>query len=142
MVITSNICVQSLQLLLSLGLFPGFGLTEVHINTENDDCRLLTTIVPITRQMTINQNGRPINAMCIGQATLNKCEGMCESSVTPSVNLYPGFKKNCRCCKEKTTESKEVLLTQCYKDKTEIMSQSVSVVVKDITSCQCERCEG
>jgi hypothetical protein len=54
-----------------------------------DHCQLL-----VVRENIVYTHG---DWTCQKVVTLNKCEGQCESNVTPSVREHQGFKKVCPC---------------------------------------------
>ncbi|KAH9525359.1 hypothetical protein Btru_001152 [Bulinus truncatus] len=121
----------------SLSLFPALAATS-----PNDDCQFLQSTVQITRKVTVIKHGYPVNIYCTGDVLLNKCEGSCESSVSPSVTTHPGFKKNCRCCKETSTTTKEISLPECRSNGRLIPDYQYKILVKEITGCQCQACTG
>ncbi|XP_055884850.1 partner of bursicon-like [Biomphalaria glabrata] len=123
--------------LVSLSLFPYLVFTS-----SNDDCQLLQSTVPIARVTTALNLGYPVPVVCSGDVMLNKCEGTCESSVSPSVTTHPGFKKNCRCCKETSTTTKEVYLPICVHNGKIYPDYQHKIWVKEITGCQCQACTG
>ncbi|BFY97301.1 hypothetical protein BsWGS_00341 [Bradybaena similaris] len=132
MVSTSELT-QIVTVLVSVGLFSDTTLGQY------DDCRLQQSVVPISKHMPVTLEGRVVTAVCSRSVSLNKCEGTCQSSVTPSVLTHPGFRRNCRCCKETTTEAREVLLT-CYRNGQEIPNFQQPIAVREITGCLCEDC--
>ncbi|CAL1528787.1 unnamed protein product [Lymnaea stagnalis] len=121
----------------SLGLLP-----MVALATESDDCNLLQSTVPITRFATLSHRGNSVGVMCTGDVVLNKCEGTCVSSVSPSVTTYPGYRKDCRCCKETATETKSITLRECYRGSQVVPDLHYTFDVREISGCSCLNCNG
>ncbi|PVD30994.1 hypothetical protein C0Q70_10270 [Pomacea canaliculata] len=82
----------------------------------NGDCQLIPGRVNIVKEMTVPWNGRLVSASCTAEVTLSKCEGTCESSVSPSVRQHRGFRRDCQCCKEVELRQRTVSLNECYHD--------------------------
>ncbi|KAK2158929.1 hypothetical protein LSH36_161g00046 [Paralvinella palmiformis] len=71
---------------------------------------------------------------------MSKCEGLCTSRVSPSVLAYPGFKKDCKCCRESRLEDRAVTLTECYDGRSLVPGQFVRMRIREPVSCQCYDC--
>ena len=59
----------------------------------DDNCQTHLTDVEIVKDLSIELNGQQVMVNCIGRVRVHKCEGTCESKVTPSVLHHPGFNK-------------------------------------------------
>nr|KAG5698771.1 hypothetical protein BaRGS_032190 [Batillaria attramentaria] len=107
---------------------------------ENDDCQLIPSRVNIVKEMTLQYHGHSYLVSCTALVTLNKCEGSCESRVTPSVRQHGGFRRDCRCCKEGELTTRTVTLPQCYHDGRLMPGLEGTTTVSDMNNCNCVSC--
>lgn len=81
---------------------------------------------------------------CNGEVQVNKCEGMCNSQVQPSVITPTGFLKECYCCRETFLRERLVTLTHCYNpdggrlDAAELATMDIRL--KEPAECRCFKC--
>ncbi|GFO45903.1 partner of bursicon [Plakobranchus ocellatus] len=128
---------QVLTILVSIMLSQVHGIQH----GSHDSCLLQASVVPITRQMQVTHDGQSISATCSGDITLKKCEGVCESSVSPSVRLVTGYRKVCRCCREIGTRTKFVPLTSCYNNGQPLANVQAQIAITEMTNCSCSNCD-
>ncbi|CAH1789594.1 unnamed protein product [Owenia fusiformis] len=105
-----------------------------------DRCETLQTELHVTKQKTVEYNGRTVRLICTGVVLVNKCEGTCSSEVSPSVVHFPGFKKVCNCCRETELERVSVLLQECYNDNSRVEDQTYTFHVNQPRGCACHEC--
>ncbi|XP_074659709.1 partner of bursicon-like [Tubulanus polymorphus] len=103
-------------------------------------CETLQTDMVIPKEKTYEYNGRTIRLMCMGKVRVNKCEGLCVSQVWPSVKHYPGFKKDCRCCREGRLKSRMITLDECYNGSKQVPGQTVTFFIQEPIECACLSC--
>ena len=60
---------------------------------DPDSCETEATEIDLTFTEHIDTDTSSYQLTCTGRVTINKCEGLCNSSWTPSVNHYDGFKR-------------------------------------------------
>ena len=60
---------------------------------DPDSCETEATEIDLTFTEHIDTDTSSYQLSCTGRVTINKCEGLCNSSWTPSVNHYDGFKR-------------------------------------------------
>ena len=60
---------------------------------DPDSCETEATEIDLTFTEHIDTDTSSYRLTCTGRVTINKCEGLCNSSWTPSVNHYDGFKR-------------------------------------------------
>lgn len=81
---------------------------------------------------------------CNGEVQVNKCEGMCNSQVQPSVITPTGFLKECYCCRETFLRERLVTLTHCYDpDGGRLTGPEVATMdirLKEPADCRCFKC--
>lgn len=81
---------------------------------------------------------------CNGEVQVNKCEGLCNSQVQPSVITPTGFLKECYCCRESYLHERVVTLTHCYDpDGTRLTTSemaSMDIRLKEPADCRCFKC--
>ncbi|KAK3772630.1 hypothetical protein RRG08_008467 [Elysia crispata] len=106
----------------------------------HDRCLLQSTSVPITRSASVEWQGETVNAVCTGNVLLKKCEGKCESRVSPSVRQNSGYLKICRCCRETGTVTKTVTLTSCRYNGEVLTDRAVQINLKEMIGCSCQTC--
>jgi len=113
---------------------------------RNDDCQLLEENAPRTvrREHSVTHGGRVMTVMCQGHVTLDKCEGRCESTVSPTVVRHRLLKTDCKCCKETHTQLVPVNLTRCtLPGHSEVIPGLVHTInVRKILGCRCLDCDG
>lgn len=81
---------------------------------------------------------------CSGEVSVNKCEGMCNSRVHPSVATQTGFIKECFCCRENYLRERLVTLTHCYTpDGVRLEDEDnalMEVRLREPDECKCYKC--
>lgn len=81
---------------------------------------------------------------CNGEVTINKCEGLCNSQVQPSVITPTGFLKECYCCRETVLKDRLVKLTHCYDPDgarlTDNEMSTLDIRLKEPAECRCYKC--
>lgn len=81
---------------------------------------------------------------CNGEVQVNKCEGLCNSQVQPSVITPTGFLKECYCCRESYLHERVVTLTHCYDpDGTRLTAMEMATMdirLKEPAECRCFKC--
>lgn len=81
---------------------------------------------------------------CNGEVQVNKCEGLCNSQVQPSVITPTGFLKECYCCRESYLHERVVTLSHCYDpDGTRLTAPEMSTMdirLKEPAECRCFKC--
>lgn len=81
---------------------------------------------------------------CNGEVQVNKCEGLCNSQVQPSVITPTGFLKECYCCRESFLHERVVTLTHCYDpDGTRLTTPEMATMdirLKEPADCRCFKC--
>lgn len=81
---------------------------------------------------------------CDGEVTVNKCEGFCQSTVSPSVITPTGFLKECYCCRESYLKDRLVTLTHCYDpDGIRMTADDMATMdlrLKEPAECKCFKC--
>ncbi|ELT87390.1 hypothetical protein CAPTEDRAFT_174194 [Capitella teleta] len=134
----SSIDTDLLVLLFGLVLL----LSTSKADTSQEECNTLHSTVTFSSPKTIElEDGRRRRIFCTGEVTVKKCEGFCTSRVSPSVVQYPGFKKNCTCCKETRLRNRVVLLTNCFEGDQALPDESASLFIREPDDCACSSCE-
>ncbi|XP_067650250.1 partner of bursicon-like [Haliotis asinina] len=106
-----------------------------------DNCQTLSTEVDIVKNIVAEVNGQRLQVSCVARLTVNKCEGVCESVLSPSVHHYP-FKKDCRCCREGEQAQRRIVMQECYGEDGNLMPHlHPTTTIKDLRNCDCFRCE-
>lgn len=81
---------------------------------------------------------------CNDEVQVNKCEGLCNSQVQPSVITPTGFLKECYCCRESYLHERVVTLSHCYDpDGTRLTTSemaSMDIRLKEPAECKCYKC--
>lgn len=81
---------------------------------------------------------------CNGDMAVNKCEGMCNSQVQPSVITPTGFLKECYCCRESFLRERTIMLTHCYDPDGARLTQdnvaTMEIKLKEPAECKCFKC--
>lgn len=81
---------------------------------------------------------------CNGEVQVNKCEGLCNSQVQPSVITPTGFLKECYCCRESYLHERVVTLTHCYDPDgtrlTGLEMATMDIRLKEPAECRCFKC--
>nr|ARS73218.1 bursicon beta [Deroceras reticulatum] len=131
MISTSDLC-QLLTLVASVGLSSA-------VVGGTDNCMFQDSTVHIDKDLLITRNGETFRSNCLGTVSMKKCEGTCDSAVTPSVQSPDGFRKNCRCCRETATRDRTVSLS-CYQGSQVINDFHQEITVKEVTGCHCQEC--
>ncbi|KAK3592998.1 hypothetical protein CHS0354_023228 [Potamilus streckersoni] len=104
-------------------------------------CKTETMEMEITSEEVITeQTGNTYHVTCSEKIQTTKCEGTCESNVTPSVSHFDGLKRVCSCCREGDTMVRDVHLSKCYHGDSEIPGITITRTVTQPISCQCQDC--
>ncbi|VVD00510.1 partner of bursicon [Leptidea sinapis] len=108
----------------------------------DENCETIPTEVHVTKEE-YDEMGS-LARSCSGEVTVNKCEGICNSQVQPSVVTQTGFLKECFCCKENYLRERLVTLTHCY-DPDGIRLQDedramMEVRLREPAECKCYKC--
>ncbi|XP_037882027.1 partner of bursicon [Glossina fuscipes] len=81
---------------------------------------------------------------CNADVMVNKCEGLCNSQVQPSVITPTGFLKECYCCRESYLKERIVTLSHCYDpDGTRLTMPDMATMdirLREPTDCKCFKC--
>lgn len=81
---------------------------------------------------------------CNDEVQVNKCEGLCNSQVQPSVITPTGFLKECYCCRESFLHERVVTLSHCYDpDGTRLTTPEMATMdirLKEPAECKCYKC--
>ena len=98
---------------------------------------------------------------CNGEVQVNKCEGLCNSQVQPSVitptgflkvthnfpyktNVMSQFHQECYCCRESFLRERLVTLTHCYDpDGARLTGPELATMdirLKEPADCRCFKC--
>ncbi|XP_041366997.1 partner of bursicon-like [Gigantopelta aegis] len=109
-------------------------------NSWEDNCQTHLTDVEIVKDLSIELNGQQVMVNCIGRIRVHKCEGTCESKVTPSVLHHPGFNKECRCCRESRLVRRRVVLDECFFEGERVPRLSPTADIEGLEGCACFQC--
>ena len=84
---------------------------------DPDSCETEVTEIDLTFTEHIDTETVSYQLTCTGRVTINKCEGLCNSSWTPSVNHYDGFKRVSYTLLQKHCLSYKIKLIILFKSK-------------------------
>ncbi|KAK6166448.1 hypothetical protein SNE40_023137 [Patella caerulea] len=104
-----------------------------------DMCQTLPTEIEIVKEIRVEHLGRDLVLSCVAKIRVNKCEGVCVSSVSPSVMNHRGLKKDCKCCRERELVSRDIVLHECYHDG-ELIPGIRQTQVMEPVDCGCYEC--
>ncbi|KAH8240952.1 hypothetical protein KR026_008813 [Drosophila bipectinata] len=131
--------------------------------TGDENCETLKSEIHLIKEE-FDELGR-MQRTCNADVIVNKCEGLCNSQVQPSVITPTGFLKvstlyylrkiylpndeyiflkECYCCRESFLKEKVITLTHCYDpDGTRLTSPemgSMDIRLREPTECKCFKC--
>ncbi|XP_001357380.1 partner of bursicon [Drosophila miranda] len=113
-----------------------------HQGTGDENCETLKSEIHLIKEE-FDELGR-MQRTCNADVIVNKCEGLCNSQVQPSVITPTGFLKECYCCRESFLKEKVITLTHCYDpDGTRLTSQEMGTMdirLREPTECKCFKC--
>ncbi|XP_045449585.1 partner of bursicon [Melitaea cinxia] len=118
-------------------------LMFVTINCYIDEnCETIPTEIHVTKEE-YDEMGSLVRS-CSGEVSVNKCEGICNSQVQPSVVTATGFLKECFCCKENYLRERLVTLTHCYDaDGLRLEDEDRAIMevrLREPAECKCYKC--
>ncbi|KAJ2951206.1 hypothetical protein O0L34_g5599 [Tuta absoluta] len=124
-------------------LFLCVALVLINQSSANDNiCETIPTEIHVTKEE-FDELGRMLRS-CSGEVTVNKCEGMCNSQVQPSVTTSTGFMKECFCCRENYLRERVVTLHHCYDpDGIRLEEEDRAVMeirLREPADCKCYKC--
>ncbi|CAH2238408.1 jg21112 [Pararge aegeria aegeria] len=109
---------------------------------SDENCETLPTEIHVTKEE-FDDMGSLVRA-CSGEVTVNKCEGICNSQVQPSVVTPTGFLKECFCCKENYLRERLVTLVHCYdSDGLRLEDEERAIMeirLREPAECRCYKC--
>ncbi|XP_077863739.1 partner of bursicon-like [Saccoglossus kowalevskii] len=108
---------------------------------HEDVCFLGTTELVINRVFVNDDTG--ITMYCTGRVIVNKCEGLCFTTATPSRRNGFKLERSCKCCRETTRTTKQVQLDTCFEDEnqmTRMAGVTHSLYVEEPKTCACQQC--
>ncbi|XP_055905044.1 partner of bursicon [Eupeodes corollae] len=108
----------------------------------DENCETLQSEIHIIKEE-FDELGR-MQRTCNADIMVNKCEGLCNSQVQPSVITPTGFLKECYCCRESYLKEKVITLNHCYDpDGTRLNDPEMGkmdVLLREPTDCKCFKC--
>lgn len=117
--------------------------SKVHSHIEHTTHVIYIEYLNRTFPEEYDELGR-LQRTCNGEVQVNKCEGLCNSQVQPSVITPTGFLKECYCCRESYLHERLVTLSHCYDpDGTRLMTPemaSMDIRLKEPAECRCFKC--
>ncbi|CAG9132759.1 hypothetical protein JYU34_017537 [Plutella xylostella] len=119
-----------------------FILFNILESSAEESCETIPTEIHLTKEE-YDDLGR-LRRSCSGDVSVNKCEGMCNSQVQPSVVTPTGFLKECFCCRENFLRERIVTLSHCYDpdgirlDEEEFAMMEVRL--REPAECKCYKC--
>ncbi|XP_055689977.1 uncharacterized protein LOC129793744 [Lutzomyia longipalpis] len=133
--------------------FIGAGLALVAILASSvaqnqpkgdENCETMPSEIHLIKEE-FDELGR-LQRTCNGEVNVNKCEGLCNSQVQPSVITPTGFLKECYCCRESYLRERLVTLTHCYDPDGARLAQpemaTMDIRLKEPADCRCFKCGG
>ncbi|XP_023954332.1 partner of bursicon [Bicyclus anynana] len=109
---------------------------------SDENCETLPTEIHVTKEE-YDDMGSLVRA-CSGEVMVNKCEGICNSQVQPSVVTPTGFLKECFCCKENYLRERLVTLVHCYdSDGMRLEDDERAIMeirLREPAECRCSKC--
>ncbi|KAI8116354.1 Partner of bursicon [Lucilia cuprina] len=136
----------SLNIFIIYIIFVINNLTEAlrynHQGTGDENCETIKSEIHLIKEE-FDELGR-MQRTCNADVIVNKCEGLCNSQVQPSVITPTGFLKECYCCRESFLKEKIITLSHCYDpDGTRLTSQDMATMdirLREPTDCKCFKC--
>ncbi|XP_030027856.2 partner of bursicon [Manduca sexta] len=118
-------------------------LLFIIINSVAEEmCETVASEIHVTKEE-FDDMGRLIRS-CSGDVSVNKCEGMCNSQVHPSISTSTGFQKECFCCRENFLRERLVTLTHCYDpDGMRLEDEDNAIMevrLREPEECKCSKC--
>ncbi|CAH4034025.1 unnamed protein product [Pieris brassicae] len=109
---------------------------------EDENCETLPSEIHVTKEE-YDDMGSLVRS-CSGEVMVNKCEGICNSQVQPSVITPTGFLKECFCCKENYLRERLVTLSHCYDpDGLRLEDEERAIMeirLREPAECKCYKC--
>ncbi|XP_037043431.1 partner of bursicon [Bradysia coprophila] len=132
-----------LKVLVTLALVLLTEICVVHSQQRGDEiCETLPSQIHLIKEE-YDELGR-LQRTCNGEVQVNKCEGLCNSQVQPSVITPTGFLKECYCCRETFLRERLVTLTHCYDpDGARLTGADVATMdirLREPAECRCFKC--
>nr|ABO20869.1 bursicon beta [Musca domestica] len=110
--------------------------------TGDENCETIKSEIHLIKEE-LDELGR-MQRTCNADVIVNKCEGLCNSQVQPSVITPTGFLKECYCCRESFLKEKIITLSHCYDpDGTRLNSPEMATMdirLREPTDCKCFKC--
>ncbi|XP_061390673.1 partner of bursicon-like [Musca vetustissima] len=110
--------------------------------TGDENCETIKSEIHLIKEE-FDELGR-MQRTCNADVIVNKCEGLCNSQVQPSVITPTGFLKECYCCRESFLKEKIITLSHCYDpDGTRLNSPEMATMdirLREPTDCKCFKC--
>ncbi|XP_075154222.1 bursicon subunit partner of burs [Haematobia irritans] len=110
--------------------------------TGDENCETIKSEIHLIKEE-FDELGR-MQRTCNADVIVNKCEGLCNSQVQPSVITPTGFLKECYCCRESFLKEKIITLSHCYDpDGTRLNSPEMATMdirLREPTECKCFKC--
>ncbi|KAF5287748.1 hypothetical protein FQA39_LY15768 [Lamprigera yunnana] len=107
-----------------------------------ENCETLPSEINIMKEE-YDELGR-LQRTCHGEIAVNKCDGMCNSQVQPSMITPTGFLKECYCCKESFLRERVVTLPHCYDpDGIRLSNEelhTMDIKLREPSDCKCFKC--
>ncbi|XP_068617436.1 partner of bursicon [Battus philenor] len=108
----------------------------------DENCESFPTEIHVTKEE-YDEIGSLVRS-CSGEVTVNKCEGICNSQIQPSVVTVTGFLKECFCCRENYLRERLITLTHCYDpDGLRLEDEdhaTMEVRLREPDECKCYKC--
>ncbi|XP_055387127.1 partner of bursicon [Condylostylus longicornis] len=115
---------------------------QLQQGSGDENCETLKSEIHLIKEE-YDELGR-LQRTCNADVTVNKCEGLCNSQVQPSVITPTGFLKECYCCRESYLRERTVTLSHCYDpDGSRLMSPNMAIMdvrLKEPAECKCFKC--
>ncbi|XP_034473816.1 partner of bursicon [Drosophila innubila] len=133
---------QELLLIVAVLLPQSLRALRYSQGTGDENCETLKSEIHLIKEE-FDELGR-MQRTCNADVIVNKCEGLCNSQVQPSVITPTGFLKECYCCRESFLKEKVITLTHCYDpDGTRLTSPEMATMdirLREPTECKCFKC--
>ncbi|XP_049872629.1 partner of bursicon [Pectinophora gossypiella] len=117
-------------------------IVDIQCSAAEDNCETIPTEIHVTKEE-FDEMGRLLRS-CTGEVSVNKCEGMCNSQVQPSVTTSTGFLKECFCCRENYLRERMVTLNHCYDpDGIRLEDEDRAIMeirLREPAECKCYKC--
>lgn len=121
-------------------LFVGTAVSQMS-SRGDENCETLPSEIHLVKEE-YDELGR-LQRTCNAEVVVNKCEGLCNSQVQPSVITQSGFLKECYCCRETFLRERTITLSHCYDpDGVRLGGESATMEtrMKEPAECKCFKC--